>query len=233
MNRHLPDAARKGRGQPPRRIHVAEQHVRHAVAALYAGTPRLQYRRRLFLQARHGKRPAVDENHDHRFAGRNHGVKQFHLPSGKAQVAAGRILAGPACRFAERENHHIRRFGRRHRPGEISAARRRCFGHRRAVQPLGYSGRLGEIASAHDFQFGPGGQLRAIPAASETTSCQCPRAAQQPAGRLCPGQRPDERNGFCLTRMGSAPFSFLSSTHDLAAASRASASASGFRKAVW
>src|SRR5208283_2232660 len=97
---NLPDAAREGRGQPPRRINVAKQHVRHAIAALYAGIPRLQNCRRLFLQTRHGERTAVDENHEHRFAGGDNGVKQFHLPAGKAKVAARRIFAGPAGRFA-------------------------------------------------------------------------------------------------------------------------------------
>ena len=67
---------------------IAEQNVGNGAAGLLAEVPALENHRHVLADVIDGKRPAVEEEHDHRLAERDHRLDQFFLAANEVEAGA-------------------------------------------------------------------------------------------------------------------------------------------------
>ena len=96
-HRQLADGRGDGHRQFAAGIDIAEQHIRHGVAALLAQIPAFDQRIRLRRELTTGRRPPIDQHHDHGLAERVYGIEEVVLLAHQIQaVAIAQMVVGPA-----------------------------------------------------------------------------------------------------------------------------------------
>ena len=89
----LADGLRKGDGEMPAGVIVAEERLRNGLAAELARVPRFKNCGNVLLRPVDGERAAVLDHKDDGLSGGDDGLKQLLLIAGKAQIGAVKALA--------------------------------------------------------------------------------------------------------------------------------------------
>ena len=112
IHRHLAARAREGDGQAAARIDLAEERLRHGLAAEHAAVECAEERVRVLRRAAHRQRLGGNQHRDERNAERAQRVKQLHLPAGELQHRAVLLLAGLRDHVAHDQHNRVRVPGR-------------------------------------------------------------------------------------------------------------------------
>src|SRR5205085_4480768 len=114
----LPDRTREADGQFARRVIVAEDNVRHARARLLPQVETFEDGRDVLRDVVDGKRATVNQQHDGRLAGFEHGADQIILHADQLKaVAVAKVSDIPALFVgvfvtAEDQQGHVRTLRR-------------------------------------------------------------------------------------------------------------------------